>query len=193
MEYLPISKAVEIYKISKTSLTRLANKNINSVSVKKENGMFLISVELLDEKYEKRVSSLAKETEHTTEHVRTISRTRANTSEPKKDTNENEVVNLLKSENEFLKKEVGNKQKTIDTLLQRQSEQNIIIQTLNNKIETLSNKVESSVPLLIEAVKENKPVTPVPADKSNDNGFTIASAIMIILLVVMIVVYLTVK
>ena len=110
-----------------------------------------------------------------------------------KDIKDVNLVKILREQLSTKDVQLREKDKQIDKLLQRQSEQNIIIQTLNNKIEGLSNKVESSVPLLIEAVKENKPVAPVPQEKSNDNGFTIASAIMIILLVVMIVIYLTVK
>ena len=99
---------------------------------------------------------------------------------------------MLKSENEFLKNEIGNKQKTIDTLLERQFEQNTIIQTLQSRIDGIGNKIDNSVMLLSEKVKENKNVPPEP-EKQNDNGFTIASAVMILLLVLMIIVFLTVK
>lgn len=212
MEYLPISEATKIYKISKTALTRLANKNINDKHIKKENKMFLVSVELLESKYKKRVSSPVKESEaqaeHVTEHVRTIDRTRANTSEPKKE-NENqnekiglELVNSLKSQNEFLQNQIivkdvqlDKKDSQIENLLQRQFEQNSIIQTMQNRFEGLQNGIDNGVKMLSESVKENKPISlgRNESEKGNDNGFTIASAIMIMLLVLAIIVFLTVK
>ncbi len=207
MEYLPISKSVKIYKTSKTALTRLANKNIDTKNIRKENSMFLISVELLESKYEKRVSSSAKEN-------RTRVNTEPNTTEPQKESigiqtstepkkekeNSNELVTALKSQNEFLQsqiiekdKQLNDKSSQIDKLLQRQYEQNSIIQTLQNRFDGMERKIDTSTLLLSEKVSQKKEVAPGQTDQKNDNGFTIASAVMIILLVVAIIVFLTVK
>ncbi|WP_445956645.1 hypothetical protein [Yeosuana sp.] len=205
MEYLPISEASKIYKTSKTALTRLANKNINSKHIKKENKMFLISVELLESKYEKRVSSSEKEN-------RTRVNTKPNTHEPQKESigiqtsnqseplpkNDTELVTILKTQNEFLQsqiiekdKQLHDKSSQIDKLLQRQYEQNSIIQTMQNRFESIGQQIDTSTLLLSEKLKENKSLP--GSAKENDNGFTVAAAVMILLLVVMIIVYLTVK
>ena len=167
------------------TITRFARAHQKTKQVKKEKGRFLISDSLLAANFEK-------EEKHAPVEIQNF-----NQAEPKAKNLESEqigseLVTMLKSENEFLKNEIGNKQKTIDTLLERQFEQNTIIQTLQSRIDGIGNKIDNSVMLLSEKVKENKNVPPEP-EKQNDNGFTIASAVMILLLVLMIIVFLTVK
>lgn len=177
-EFLSIKKATEKYKASSSTITRFARQNSKTKFVKKENGKFLVSDSLLKAKFEKVES-------HDDLRIQT-----SNQSEPLPK-NENELVTALKSENDFLRSQITSKDSQIDKLLQRQYEQNTIIQTLQSRIDSIGNKIDSSVLLLSEKIKENKNA-PGPT-KENDNGFTIASSVMIILLVLAIIVFLTVK
>lgn len=163
-------------------------ENDNSLVVdtlKSENEFLRSQIVLKDVQLNERNSQI-----ETHEHLEIQTST-----EPKKEKEKigSELAQTLKSENEFLKTEIGNKQRTIDTLLERQFEQNTIIQTLQSRIDGIGNKIDNSVLLLSEKVKENKQVAPGPLqEKGNDNGFTIASSVMIILLVIMIIVFLIV-
>jgi hypothetical protein len=171
-DFLTIKQASTKYSVSASTITRFARKNEHTKFVSKENGKYLISDSLLKTSFEKAENHAPVET---------------------KTENSNEkVINFLQSQNEFLQSQIIEKDSQIQNLLQRQFEQNTIIQTLQNRFEGIGNKIDSSVLLLSEKVKENKEVAPEP-EKQNDNGFTIASAVMILLLVLMIIVYLTVK
>lgn len=190
MKFLSIKEAVLNYKTSRATITRFAKKHQQTKNVKKENGKYFILDSFLDTHFLKM----------TTQNTQILKMSNSQNQSSKTEKNgdlenekiKSELVTILKSENEFLKNEIGNKQKTIDTLLERQFEQNTIIQTLQGRIDGIGNKIDNSVMLLSEKVKENKNV-PSGLEKQNDNGFTIASAIMILLLVLAIVVFLTVK
>lgn len=190
MKFLSIKQALQKYEVSQTTLTRFARTHQKTENVKKENRKYFI----LD-------SFLASHFQLVDNHLDSLTIQTSNQSEQKKESStkekELELVTILKSQNEFLQnqiiekdKQLNDKSNQIDKLLQRQFEQNTIIQTLQNRFEGMERKIDNSVLLVSEKVKENKNVV---HDKQNDNGFTIASAVMIILLVVMIIVYLTVK
>jgi len=180
MKFLSIKDALQKYEVTQTTLTRFARTHQKTKNVKKENRKYFI----LD-------SFLASHFQVVANHLDSLTIQTSNQSEKKESsTKEKELVTALKSENEFLKSQIAKKDSQIDKLLERQFEQNTIIQTLQNRFEGMERKIDNSVLLVSEKVKENKNVV---HDKQNDNGFTIASAVMIILLVVMIIVYLTVK
>ncbi|WP_338794310.1 hypothetical protein [Bernardetia sp. MNP-M8] len=184
--FLSIKQALEKYEASQTTLTRFARENQKTKNVKKEGGKFYILDSFLASHFQAVNSHLVSQTISANSH-----------SEEKKDSKKDlELVTILKTQNEFLQnqikekdKQLNDKSSQIDKLLQRQYEQNSIIQTMQNRFENLQNGIDNGVKMLSESVKEQKPVT----EKGNDNGFTIASAVMIILLVVMIIIYLTVK
>lgn len=141
-EFLSIKKASEKYKASSSTITRFARQNQKTKFVKKENGKFLISDSLLKTNFEKVET-------HDDLQIQTSN----NQSEP---VPKNELVTALKSENDFLRSQITSKDSQIDKLLQRQYEQNTIIQTLQSRIDSIGNKIDSSVLLLSEKVKENK-------------------------------------
>jgi hypothetical protein len=193
-EYLTIKEAAAKYKKGSSTITRFVREHQKTKFVKKEKGRFLVSDSLLSSNFEK---------VETHEHLEIQT---SNQSEPKKEIEKekigSELVHALKSENEFLRSQISKKDSQIDkkdsqieNLLQRQFEQNSIIQTMQNRFDLIGTKIDSSVLLLSEKVNENKPIPPGRNDneKGNDNGFTIASAIMIILLVVAIIVFLIMK
>ena len=178
-EYLSIRQASEKYKISSSTITRLARQNENTNFVKKEKGKFLVSDFFLSTNFEK-------------VEIKEV----INHDEPKKESKEidNNLVSILQNQNEFLQNEITNKNKVIDTLLERQFEQNTIIQTMQNRFDGIGNKIDSSVLLLSDKVKENKTVRPGTIQNESSNfGYTVASSVMIILLVLAIIVFLSVK
>lgn len=185
-DFLTIKEASQKYEVSVSTITRLARQSSKTKFVRKEKGKYLVSDSFLSTNYEKAESKSSVVTP---------------TPLQKENGKNFEVESILKTENEYLKSQIDKKDsqilekdRQINKLLQRQFEQNTIIQTMQNKIETLSSRIDNGVKMLSESVKENK--TPPPIQTSNDNsnfGFTIATAVMIILLVVMIIVYLTVK
>lgn len=184
-EYLSIRQASEKYKMSSSTLTRFARSNENTNFVKKEKGRFLILDSLLSSNFEKVEKEIL------------ITDNRHDEPNQKTEIKENDnilMVSQLQKENEFLRMEIGNKNKTIDTLLQRQLESNTIIQTLQNRFESIGTKIDNSVLLLSEKVKENRPVTSTIKEKDTSNfGYTVASSVMIILLVLAIIIFLTIK
>jgi hypothetical protein len=169
MKFLTIKEALQEYEVSQTTLTRFARTHEKSKEVKKENRKFSISDSLLASHFQKRNSHLASQTIQI-----------SHSEEKESDT----VANILKSQNEFLQSQIVEKDSQINKLLQRQSEQNIIIQTLQNRMDLIGTKIDDSVLLLAEKVSK----TPPSEDK--DNGFTIAAALMIILLVITIIIFL---
>lgn len=186
MKFLSIKDALQKYEVTQTTLTRFARTHQKTKNVKKENRKYFI----LD-------SFLASHFQTMDSHLDSLTIQTSNQSEPKKESSkELEIVTILKSQNEFLQNQIIEKDSQINKLLQRQSEQNIIIQTLQNRFEVLQNGIDNGVKMLSESMKENKEVPPGRNDKQNDNsnyGYTLASSVMIILLVIMIVIYLTVK
>lgn len=188
-DFLQISKAIEIFDTSYSSVQRLCRKEKAGKRVKKVKNKYVIAYSLLSEHFELK-DTTKERTPPAKEEERKISLSAGNGRENEEES-QKLLINSLNSQIDYLKSQITSKDSQIDKLLQRQSEQNIIIQTLQT---SLSNKIDSSVPLLVDAMKENKPVAPAPApQKENDNGFTLAASIMIVLLVVMIIVYLTVK
>jgi hypothetical protein len=179
-EYLTISEASKKYKKSSSTITRFARQNEKSNFVKKEKGKYLVSDAFL-------AANFKKVENHAPVEIQT-----SNQNEKKEiDKFGSEFINSLKSENEFLRSQSIEKDKQINTLLQRQFEQNSIIQTLQNRIESIGTKIDNSVLLISDKVKENKPVASNNIDNSN-YGYTLASSVMIILLVIMIIIFLIV-
>jgi hypothetical protein len=174
-EYLTISEASKKYKKSSSTITRFVRSNKQTKFVKEEKGKYLVSDAFLATNFKK---------------VETHAPVEIQTSNQSKE-NDNSLVNTLKSENEFLRSQSIEKDKQINTLLQRQFEQNSIIQTLQNRIESIGTKIDNSVLLISDKVKENKPVASNNIDNSN-YGYTLASSVMIILLVIMIIIFLIV-
>ncbi len=210
MKFLSIKEAVQNYKTSRATITRLAKKHEQTENVKKEKGKYFILDSFLNTHFLKMSNS-------NTQLLKTSNsdKSQKQFSKGKKENDlesgkiGSELVNSLKSQNEFLQSQIISKDvqlskmdsqlvekdNQINKLLQRQYEQNSIIQTMQNRFESLQNGIDNGVKILSENVKEQKPVTYTVTEneKGNDNGFTIASAVMIILLVLMIVIYLTVK
>ncbi len=184
MKFLSIKQALQKYEVSQTTLTRFARTHQNSKEVKKENRKFFISDSLLASHFQVMDN-----------HLDSLTIQTSNQSEPKKENSkELELITVLKTQNEFLQSQIVEKDSQINKLLQRQSEQNIIIQTLQNNFDGMERKIDSSTNLLSEKVTQKNEVGPNNGmEKGNDNGFTIAASIMIILLVVAIIVFMTVK
>jgi len=178
-DFLQISKAIEIFNTSYSSIQRLCRKEKMSKRVKKKSNKYVIQYSLLIEHFDLKAS----EKEPTTP--------RPKIDEPKQTAgagSDDKLVDTLNSQIDFLTSQINSKDSQIDKLLQRQFEQNTIIQTLQT---SLSNKIDSSVPLLIDSIKEVRtpaPATP-PAPAENDNGFTIASAVLILLTVLLLILF----
>ena len=140
-EYLTIKEAAKNYNVSSSTITRFARGHQKTKFVKKEKGRFLVSDSLLSSNFEKAEIHEPSEIQ---------------TSNQSKENDNNLMVATLKSENEFLRSQSIEKDKQINTLLQRQFEQNSIIQTLQNRIENIGTKIDNSVLLISNKVKENK-------------------------------------
>jgi hypothetical protein len=172
-EFLSIKQASKKYKVSASTITRFVREHQKTKFAKKEKGKFLILDSLLNANFEK-----VENKELTNQD---------NQDKPKKES-DNLIVDTLKSENEFLRSQLVGKDKQIDTLLQRQLESNTIIQTLQSN---LSTKIDNSLPLLVGAVKESKQVA--PSTNTDNFNFTVWAALLVLLLVVAIIIFLTVK
>lgn len=178
--FLSISKAIEIFDTSYSSVQRLCRKEKNSKRVKKKSNKYIIQYSLLSEHFKllERPQKQGTSKQGTPTHVEK--------DEPNLDS-QKVFIESLNSQIDFLKIQMTNKDNQIDKLLQRQSEQNIIIQTLQT---SLSNKIDSSVPLLVDTMKETRPHT-TPTPPNNDNGFTIAAAVLILLTVALLILFVT--
>ena len=176
-DFLQISKAIEIFDTSYSSIQRLCRKEKSTKRVKKRSNKYVIQYSLLKEHFD----LLEKEPTTRPPKIDKPNNTAGSVGAVGVD---NRLVDSLTIQIDYLKSQINSKDSQIDKLLQRQSEQNIIIQTLQT---SLSNKIDSSVPLLVDSIKEVRTVPTPPAE--NDNGFTIASAVLILLLVALLILF----
>ncbi len=211
MKFLSIKDALQKYEVTQTTLTRFARTHQKTKNVKKENRKYFILDSFLASHFQVVASHLDSLTIHT-----------SNQSEPKKESSTNEkdknlesgkigseLVNSLKSQNEFLQSQIISKDvqlskmdsqlvekdNQINKLLQRQYEQNSIIQTMQNRFDLVGKQIDTSTLLISEKVTQKNEVIPgiSQTEKGNDNGFTIASAILILLAVALLVLFVAYK
>ncbi|WP_338770423.1 hypothetical protein WAF17_22595 (plasmid) [Bernardetia sp. ABR2-2B] len=183
-EFLQISKAIEIFDTSYSSVQRLCRKEKAGKRVKKKSNKYIIQYSLLKEHFKLKESTKVR----TPPHVEKAepNNMAGSLSAAGAAGSDDRLIDSLNSQIDFLTSQINSKDSQIDKLLQRQSEQNIIIQTLQT---SLSNKIDSSVPLLVDSIKEVRTVPAPPPAQNNDNGFTVAAAILILLTILLIVLF----
>lgn len=189
MKFLSIKEAQDQYDTSRTTLTRLANKHKATKDVEVRKRKFYISTTLLDKHFPQSTHSDntdIQSTQMSTQNNHT--QNASSKTENRENTKDVDLVKFLQDQITEKDVQLREKDKQIDKLLQRQSEQNIIIQTMQNRFEGLQNGIDNGVKLLSEKTKETN-----RSHKSTDNGFTIASAILILLAVALLVVFLIYK
>ena len=189
MKFLSIKEAQDQYDTSRTTLTRLANKHKTTKDVEVRKRKFYISTTLLDKHFPQSTHSDNMDIQSTQmSNQNNHAQNQSSKTENRETTKDVDLVKFL--QDQITEKDVQLKEKDnqINKLLQRQSEQNIIIQTMQNRFEGLQNGIDNGVKLLSEKTKETN-----HSHKGTDNGFTIASAILILLAVALLVVFLIYK